>query len=187
MKIKIGYYLVMVGLLGAGLWAQSSPEEAISAEGKANLGKPRPPRIPDGSYVPKKGMINREKDQFWAGPGEEDRFVQILTLTLVSKEQLEVKLQDWAPYQKFTDAQKARLVERIDEVRVQSRKEALKVAKDFNLEVTSENEDEFVQRYWTEKLALEKAIKDELSPLRKRLEDEAKKRIEKSFKSSVSK
>ena len=70
MKIKIGYYLVM-GLLGAGLWAQPSPEEAISAEGKANLGKPRPPRIPDGSYVPKKGMINREKDEFWAGPGEE--------------------------------------------------------------------------------------------------------------------
>ena len=103
------------------------------------------------------------------------------------KEQLEVKLQDWAPFQKFTDAQKARLVERIDEVRVQSRKEALKVAKDFNLGVTSENEDEFVQRYWTEKLALEKAIKDELSPLRKRLEDEAKKRIEKTFKSGVSK
>ena len=187
MKIKIGTILVLVGLLGSAGWAEPVAEEVIPAQGKANPGKPRPPRIPDGAYVPKKGMINREKDQFWAGPGEEDRFVQILTLTLVPKEKLEVKLQEWAPYQKFTDAQKARLLERIDEVRIESRKEALKVAKEFNLEVTPENEDAFVQRYWSEKVGVEKAIKDELSPMRKRLEDEAKKRIEKRFKSSVSK
>jgi hypothetical protein len=35
-----------------------------------------------------------------------------------------------------------------------------------------------------EKLGVEKAIREELSPLRKRLEDEAKKRLERDFKKS---
>ena len=146
--------------------------------------KPRPPRIPDGPLVPKRGMIQREKDQFWAGPQDGNRFIEILTLTMVAKDQLQAKLEEWPPFQKFSEPQKARLIERIDEFRDQTRKEALEVAQEFQLAVSPENQDEFVRRYWMEKLGVEKAIREELSPLRKRLEDEAKKRLERDFKKS---
>jgi DNA-binding winged helix-turn-helix (wHTH) protein len=51
--------------------------------------------------------------------------------------------------------------------------------------VGPENEQAFVRAYWTEKMATEKAIRDQLSPLRKKLEDEARQRLERNFKSNV--
>ena len=146
--------------------------------------KPRPPRIPDGPLVPKRGMIQREKDQFWAGPQDGNRFIEILTLTMISKDQLQARLEEWPPFRNFSDAQKTRLVERMSEFRDQAKKEALEVAQEFQLAVNPENQDEFVRKYWMEKLGVEKTIREELSPLRKRLEDEAKKRLEMDFKKS---
>ena len=130
-------------------------------------------------------MVQRQKDQFWAGPQDEGRFVQILTLALVPREQLDEKLQAWPMYQKLSQEQRVRLVERIDEFWVKSTKEALEVAKEFQLQVGPENEQAFVRAYWTEKMATEKAIREQLSPLRKKLEDEARQRLERNFKSSV--
>jgi hypothetical protein len=130
-------------------------------------------------------MVQRQKDQFWAGPQDEGRFVQILTLALVPREQLDEKLQAWPMYQKLSQEQRVRLVERIDEFWVKSTKEALEVAKEFQLEVGPENEQAFVRAYWTEKVATEKAIREQLSPLRKKLEYEARQRLEKNFKSNV--
>jgi len=144
----------------------------------------RPPRIPDGPLVPKRGMIQRDQDQFWAGPQDGNRFIEILTLTMVAKDQLKAKLEEWPPFQKFSEPQKARLVERIEEFRDQARKEALEVAREFQLVVNPENQEDFIRKYWMEKLAIEKAIREELSPLRKRLEEEGKKRLEKDFKKS---
>lgn len=185
MNKKIAQCLLIVGVLASPLLAQSAPED--ESESVAKTVKPHPPRIPDGPFVPKKGMIARDKDQFWAGSPEEGRFVQILTLILVPREQLDAKLQEWPPYPKLTDPQKARLVERLDEVREQSRREALEVAKDFKLAVTPEKEDAFVRTYWTEKVAVEQSITKELSPMRKKLEDEARKRIETQYKSDTKK
>jgi hypothetical protein len=73
-------------------------------------------------------MIQREKGQFWAGPQDEGRFVQIMTLALVPKEQLEKQLQAWPMYEKLTEEQRARLMERINEFWMKSTKEALGVA-----------------------------------------------------------
>ena len=57
------------------------------------------------------------------------------------------------------------------------------MAKDFDLQVGPENEQAFVRAYWMEKMATEKAIRKQLSPLRKRLEQEAKERLENTYKS----
>jgi hypothetical protein len=103
---------------------------------------------------------------------------------MVSKDQLQAKLEEWPPFQKFSDPQKGRLVERIDEVREQAKKEALEVAQEFQFAVSPENQDEFVRKYWMEKLRIEKSLREELSPLRKRLEEEARKRLERDFKKS---
>ncbi len=77
------------------------------------------------------------------------------------------------------------MVERIDEFWAKSTKEALAVAKDFDLQVGPENEQAFVRAYWMEKMATERAIREQLSPLRKRLEQEAKERLENTYKSGV--
>jgi hypothetical protein len=98
---------------------------------------------------------------------------------------LEEKLQAWPMYQKLSQEQRARLIERIDEFWVKSTKEALEVAKEFQLQVGSENEQAFVRAYWTEKIATEKSIREQLSPLRKKLEDEARQKLERNFKSNV--
>jgi len=130
-------------------------------------------------------MVQRQKDQFWAGPQDEGRFVQILTLALLPREELEEKLQAWPMYQKLSQEQRVRLVERIDEFWIKSTKEALEVAREFQLQVGPENQQAFVRAYWAEKMATERAIREQLLPLRKKLEDEAKQRLERDFKSSV--
>ena len=183
MKRRLFLSLLAWIFMGSFLGAQTV--DSGGTNGLEKSPKPRPPRIPDGALVPKRGMIQRDQDQFWAGPQDGNRFIEILTLTMVSKDQLQAKLQEWPPFQKFSEPQKARLVERIDEVRDQARKEAIEVAKEFQLAVNPENQDEFVKRYWMEKLTIEKSIREELSPLRKRLEDAAKKRLEKDFGKSL--
>lgn len=181
-SMKMGVWgWVGIWILGGSLvLGQTSGTGGTNSAEKA--AKPRPPRIPDGPMVPKRGMMQREKEQFWAGPEDGNRFVEILTLTLISKEQLQAKLEEWPPYQKFSEPQKARLLERINEFRNQARKEALEVAQDFQLGVSPENQEDFIRKYWMEKLGIEKALRDELSPLRKRLEGEAQKRLERDFK-----
>jgi hypothetical protein len=171
--------------MGLGLWCGVLEAQEEPKKGPDVSGKTRPPRVPDAPFVPKRDMVQRQKDQFWAGPQDEGRFVQILTLALLPKEQLEEKLQAWPMYQKLSQEQRVRLVERIDEFWVKSTKEALEVAKEFQLQVGPENEQAFVRAYWTEKMATEKAIREQLSPLRKKLEDEARQRLEKNFKSNV--
>jgi len=172
-------YLIM----GFVLWGM--PLEAQEGDATTKPVKSRPPRVPDGPIVPKRDMIQREKGQFWAGPQDEGRFVQIMTLALVPKEQLEKQLQAWPMYEKLTEEQRARLMERIDEFWMKSTKEALGVAQEFQFDVRPQNEQAFVRAYWMEKIATEKAIREELSPLRKRLEGEARKRLETKFKSGV--
>ena len=162
------------------LLAQGVPGEDQGRHDKSE--KERPPRIPDAPFVPKRGMFSREKGEFWAGPQDEGRFIQIMTLALLPQDQLNTKLQEWPMYQEFSEEQKTRLVERVGEFRIQSRKEALKVAKDFHLSVTPENEDAFVRDYWSERVATEKAIREQLSPMKKKLETEAKQRLEKQYK-----
>jgi hypothetical protein len=177
MKKSFFYFLIGLGMCGSILEA----EDGDTKSKESIEGKPRPPRIPDGPFVPKRDMVQRQKDQFWAGPQDQDRLVQILTLALVPREQLGQKLQAWPMYQKLSEEQRVRLVERIDEFWVKSTKEALEVAKDFQLQVGPENEQAFVRAYWMEKVGMEKAIREQLSPLRKKLEDESKKRLETTF------
>ena len=183
-SMKFPHFLLLLVwiLAGSFLGAQTSDSGETNVPAKAS--KQRPPRIPDGALVPRRGMIQREKDQFWAGPQDGNRFIEILTLTMVSTDQLQAKLEEWPPFQKFSDPQKSRLVERINEVREQAKKEALEVAQEFQFAVSPENQDEFVRKYWMEKLRIEKSLREELSPLRKRLEEEARKRLERDFKKS---
>ena len=180
MRRSFLFFVVGLSLLGGMLEAQEEPKK-----GPDGLGKSRPPRVPDAPFVPKRDMVQRQKDQFWAGPQDEWRFVQILTLALLPREQLDEKLQSWPMYQKLSQEQRVRLVERIDEFWMKSTKEALEVAKEFQLQVGPENEQAFVRAYCTEKMATEKAIREQLSPLRKKLEDEARQRLDRNFKSSV--
>jgi len=176
------YSAVLMAWVTAGSSLEAQTYGPSGTNGVERPAKPRPPRIPDGPMVPKRGMMQRDKDQFWAGPQDGNRFIEILTLAMVAKDQLQANLEAWPAFQKFSEPQKTRLVERIEEFRGQARKEALEVAQEFRLSVSPENQEDFIRRYWMEKLAIEKSIREELSPLRKRLEDEAKKRLEKDFK-----
>jgi hypothetical protein len=180
MRRSFLYFVMGLGLWCGVLEAQEEPKKGLDGSGKT-----RPPRVPDAPFVPKRDMVQRQKDQFWAGPEDEGRFVQILTLALLPREQLDEKLQAWPMYQKLSQEQRVRLVERIDEFWMKSTKEALEVAKEFQLQVGPQNEQAFVRAYWMEKMATEKAIREQLSPLRKKLEDEARQRLERNFKSNV--
>lgn len=162
-------------------------------EAKPDLGKPevksgevkkekaRPPRIPDAPFVPKRGMVKREKGQFWAGPPDEGRFAQILALTLVPKEKLQDKLAEWPHYQELSAEQRQRLTERIDDVRETAAKQALDVAREFNLQVGQGQEEEFVRMYWTERLQIDQALRKEFQEKRKKLEQESENRILNKF------
>ena len=149
--------------------------------------KNRPPRIPDGPFVPKRGMIQRPKGQFWAGPPDEGRFTQIVTLTLVPREQLQKRLEEWPGYQELSEEQRARLVERIEQVREANRKHALEVAKEFQLQVPAGQEEEFVQMYWRERVAIDQGLREEMSSKRKKLEKESEERLLKRFPKSGAK
>lgn len=176
--------LISLGVMVGPLAAQEESEPEVKA-GEAKKEKARPPRIPDGPFVPKRGMVKREKGQFWAGPPDEGRFGQILMLTLVRKEKLQEKLAEWPNYQELNQAQRDRLVERIDQVRELARKQALEVAKEFNLQVEPGQEDEFVRTYWLERVEIDQALQEELSTKRKKLEKESQERIFKKFPKSV--
>lgn len=175
----------IVALLGMGLlaWpALGQPDaKTDSASGEVRKEKGRPPRIPDAPFVPKRGMVKREKGQFWAGPPDEGRFAQILALTLVPKEKLEERLAEWPHYQELNAEQRQRLVERIDEVRQTARKQALDVAKDFNLRVGPGQEEEFVRMYWRERVQIDQSLRQEFQEKRKQLEQVSEDRILRKF------
>ena len=168
------------GLMLSPVSAQEE-QEPDSQTPEAKREKGRPPRIPDGPFVPKRGMVKREKGQFWAGPPDEGRFAQILTLTLVPRERLQEKLAGWPNYQQLNEEQRVRLLERIDQVRDAARKQALEVAKEFGLSVGPGQEEEFVRMYWTERVAIDQTLQKELQEKRTRLENESEKRILQKF------
>lgn len=182
----IVFVWLVLGLWGGPIAAQ--PEEVSAPDsqtGKVQKEKGRPPRIPDGPFVPKRGMIKREKGQFWAGPPDEKRFIQILSLTLVPKDKLQEKLSEWPNYQELSPEQRERLVERIDQVREAARKQALEVAREFDLQVSPDQEDQFVQTYWKERVEIDQALQQEMLTKRKKLEEESETRILKKFPRNI--
>lgn len=176
---KLALWIFVFGFLVMPVSAQE--EESDIKPKEARKEKDRPPRIPDAPFVPKRGMVQREKGQFWAGPPDEGRFAQILLLTLVPREQLQDRLAGWPNYQALNQAQRARLLERIDQVRETCRKQALEVAKEFGLQVRPDQEEEFVRMYWTERAAIDGALRKELEKKRKKLEQESEGRILQRF------
>lgn len=180
------YFLILVGGICLGPVSAQEEEEIPAPPGReAKKERARPPRIPDGPFVPKRGMVKREKGQFWAGPPDEGRFGQILSLTLVPREKLQEKLAEWPNYQELSPEQRARLLERIDQVRETARKQALDVAQEFGLQVGPGQEDEFVRLYWSERVEMDQVLKQELSTKRKKLEKESEDRILKKFPKST--
>jgi len=183
---KILMALVGLGMLVSPVLAQT--EEDLTSQAKEiKKVKARPPRIPDAPFVPKRGMVSREKGQFWAGPPDEGRFAQILALTLVPKEKLHEKLGAWPNYQALDEAQRARLEERIDQVREICRKQALEVAKEFGLKVGSGQEEEFIRMYWSERVRMDQALRKEFQEKREKMESESKSRMLKKFPRAESK
>ena len=178
--------LLSFGVIAGPLTAQEEREPELKA-GEAKKEKARPPRIPDGPFVPKRGMVNRQKGQFWAGPPDEGRFAQILTLTLVPRERLQEKLAEWPNFQELSEEQRARLLERIDQVRETCRKQALEVAKEFGLQVGPGQEEEFVRMYWAERVAIDQTLRKELQEKRSRLERESENRIYEKFPKATAK
>lgn len=176
-------WILIFGMLAVPVSAQDNAQDPRARELRKE--RERPPRIPDGPFVPKRGMVKREKGQFWAGPPDEGRFAQILLLTLVPREQLQERLAEWPNFQDLNEAQRGRLVERIDEVRETARKQALDVAKEFNLQVKPGQEDEFVRMYWMERIQIDQAVRQELLTKRKKLEEESEQRIFKKFPKDV--
>lgn len=161
--------------------AQDEDAAPAPPDREAKKEKARPPRIPDGPFVPKRGMVKREKGQFWAGPPDEGRFAQILGLTLVPREKLQEKLAEWPNYQELSPEQRERLLERIDQVRETARRQALDVAREFALQVGPGQEDEFVRLYWSERVEIDRVLKQELLTKRKKLETESENRILQKF------
>ena len=176
---KAALFAFVLGLFSLPVTAQEERQDPRSAEFKKE--KARPPRIPDGPFVPKRGMVKREKGEFWAGPPDEGRFGQILSLTLVSKDKLQEKLGEWPNYQQLSADQRERLMERIDQVRESARKQALEVAREFSLQVSPAQEDEFVRMYWSERVAMDQFLRREMEDKRRKLEKESEDRILKKF------
>ena len=79
------------------------------------------------------------------------------------------------------------MVERIEQVREANRKHALEVAREFQLQVPAGQEEEFVQMYWRERVAIDQALREEMSSKRKKLEKESEERLLKRFPKSVAK
>ena len=177
-------FCFLLGLAGSPLLAQEDFEPEARPKGEKGE-KARPPRIPDGPFVPKRGMLKREKGQFWAGPPDEGRFGQILSLTLVPSDRLHEKLAEWPNYQELSPQQKERLAERIEQVRETARRQALEVAKEFNLQVSAGREDEFVRMYWTERVRMDQILQQDLLTKRKRLEQESEERILRKFTKDI--
>lgn len=176
---KAAVFAFVLGLISLPATAQDASQDLKPAEVKKE--KTRPPRIPDGPFVPKRGMVKRERGEFWAGPPDEGRFGQILSLTLVSKDKLQEKLGEWPNYQQLSVEQRERLLERIDQVRESARKQALEVAKEFALQVSPAQEDEFVRMYWSERVAIDRTLHRDMEEKRKRLEQESESRILQKF------
>lgn len=176
-------WILICGCLGMPVFAQEEEQDPRTKEVRKE--RERPPRIPDGPFVPKRGMVQREKGKFWAGPPDEGRFAQILLLTLVPREQLRERLAEWPNYQELNEAQRGRLVERIDEVRQTAQKQALEVAKEFNLQVGPGQEEEFVRMYWMERVQIDQTLRQELLTKRKKLEGESEERILRKFPKAV--
>ena len=172
--------LVGLGMVASAVLAQTD-EELISQAKEVKKEKARPPRLPDAPFVPKRNMVKREKGQFWAGPPDEGRFAQILTLTLVPREKLHEKLAEWPTYQELDEPQRARLEERIDQVREICRKQALEVAKEFGLKVETGQEEEFVRMYWTERVKMDQVLRKEFQERREKMESDSESRILKKF------
>lgn len=181
---KAALFAFVLGLFSLPVTAQEERQEPRPAEVKKE--KTRPPRIPDGPFVPKRGMVKREKGEFWAGPPDEGRFGQILSLTLVSKDKLQEKLGEWPNYQQLSAEQRERLMERIEQVREAARKQALEVAKEFSLQVSPAQEDEFVRMYWSERVAMDQFLRREMEDKRRKLEKESEDRILKKFPQKTS-
>lgn len=180
MKKTIAWALVL-GTALAPLAAQEEAEDGNRSMREIKKERVRPPRIPDAPFVPKRGMIQREKGQFWAGPPDEDRFGQILSLTLVSKDKLQEKLGEWPNYQQLSVEQRERLMERIDQVRKAARQQALEVAREFDIRLEPGQEDEFVRMYWSERVAMDRTLRKEMEGKRMRLEQESEGRILRKF------
>lgn len=172
-------FLFFFGLFSLPVLAQEESQDQKPVEVKKE--KARPPRIPDAPFVPKRGMVKREKGEFWAGPPDEGRFGQILSLTLISKEKLQERLGEWPNYQQLSQEQRERLMERIDQVRELARKQALEVAKEFSLQVSPAQEDEFVRMYWSERVAMDQFLRREMEDRIRKLEKESEKRILQKF------
>jgi len=85
----------------------------------------------------------------------------------------------------LNEAQRTRLVERIDEVRQTAQKQALEVAKEFDLQVGPGQEEEFVRMYWMERVQIDQTLREELLTKRRKLEGESKERILKKYPKSV--
>ena len=175
----------LVALLGLGivtfpLLAQEGENSSLQTK-EIRSEKARPPSIPDAPFVPKRNMVKREKGQFWAGPPDENRFAQILVLTLLPKERLQAKLAEWPNYQELDEAQRARLVERIDQVRETCRKQALEVAREFGLKFGPGQEEEFVRMYWSERVKIDQSLRQEFEERRSQLEKDSKNRILRRF------
>lgn len=176
---RTAVFAIGLGLFSFSVAAQEKGQDPNSAVVKKE--KTRPPRIPDAPFVPKRGMVKREKGEFWAGPPDEGRFGQILSLTLIPRDNLQEKLGEWPNYQQLSMEQRKRLMERIDQVRESARKQALEVAKEFSLQVSPAQEDEFVRMYWSERVAMDQSLKREMEEKRRKLEKESEDRILKKF------
>ena len=176
---RIIFPIFVLGLL---VWPVTAQEESPDLQPvEVKKEKTRPPRIPDAPFVPKRGMVKRDKGEFWAGPPDEGRFGQILSLTLVPREKLQEKLGEWPNYQQLSVEQRERLMERIDQVRESARKQALEVAKEFGLQVEPGQEEVFVRMYWSERVRMDQALRKEMEGKRKKLEEESQARILEKF------
>ena len=76
-------------------------------------------------------------------------------------------------------------MERIDEVRQTAQKQALEVAKEFNLRVGPGQEEEFVKMYWMERVQIDQTLRQELLTKRKKLEEESEERILRKFPKNI--
>jgi len=105
-------------------------------------------------------------------------------LAKLSDEQLTAELHKWPRYQKMTFGERAKFLQRIQDIRDHRKNMAVNRARELNLNLNPEQQAAFEKSYWDKKIVAEKQLSAETEPRRKELDEQMNQQLLKEFGSA---
>jgi hypothetical protein len=109
---------------------------------------------------------------------------KLQVLVRLTDEQLTAELHKWPRYQKMSFGEKAKFLQRIQDIRDHRKNAAANRARELNLNLTPEQQITFEKSYWDKKLQSERALSKETEPRRKELDEQMNQQLLKEFGSA---